>query len=72
MLNLFDQAVRAGEAQRVGALIGQRPLIPALKGCRQCGTLAMIASPALGRCADCGQELEVMSSPQSPSPHSPA
>lgn len=60
MLELFDQAIAAGEAQREGARVGQRPLIPALKGCRRCGTTAMIASPELGRCADCDQELEVV------------
>ena len=62
MMNLFDQAVRAGEAQRESTVFGQRPLIPALKGCRDCGTVAMIASPALGTCSDCGKDLEVLPS----------
>jgi hypothetical protein len=63
MMDLFDQAIRAGEAQREGSALGQRPLIPAMMGCRDCGTLAMISAPALGTCADCRRELEVMPAP---------
>jgi hypothetical protein len=60
LANLFDQAVQASEALRETAIGGRDTLIPALMGCRDCGTVAMIASPALGRCADCGAELEIL------------
>jgi hypothetical protein len=57
---MFDQAVQAGEAQRESVASGRRSLIPALMGCLDCGTVGMIASPALGICADCGAELSVI------------
>ena len=58
---MFDQAVRAGEAQREG---GASALIPALMGCLDCGTVEMIASPALGTCADCGTAFSVLRADQ--------
>ena len=61
---LFDQAVQAGEAQREFTASGQSSLTPALMGCLDCGTMAMIASPTLGTCADCGAELSVLSPDQ--------
>jgi hypothetical protein len=61
MINaIFDDAVRASEAERETALRGQRTVAPALMGCPDCLTVAMIASPALGTCADCGAELEIL------------
>ncbi|HEX2134491.1 MAG TPA: hypothetical protein VHG30_01090 [Microvirga sp.] len=58
MLNeMFDQAVRAGEAQREG---GASALIPALMGCLECGTVEMIAAPVLGTCAACGAAFSVL------------
>jgi rRNA maturation protein Nop10 len=32
----------------------------ALKGCPECGTSQMIASPTLGTCDDCGSHLVVL------------
>ena len=57
---LFDQIVRTSDAVRDSAGARQGALYPALKGCRDCGTMAMIASAILGVCADCGAELTVM------------
>jgi hypothetical protein len=36
-------------------------LIPALKGCPDCRTVQMIASPELGVCVDCGAAMRVLS-----------
>ena len=48
-------------AGRALADTGHAPMVPALGGCRDCGTLRMIASPApLGACPDCGTDLEVL------------
>ena len=60
----FEQAVQAGEAQRESAGSGLRSLVPALMGCVDCGTVEMIASPALGVCPDCGADLSVLRSDQ--------
>lgn len=65
MLNdMFEQAVLASEAQREGAGSRQGTVLPALMGCLDCRTVAMIASPALGACADCGAELKVLRADQ--------
>ena len=64
MMEMFDQAVRAAEAHRASMKEGHTTLVPALKGCLGCGTIAMIASPELGTCADCGAELTVLSAQQ--------
>jgi membrane protease subunit (stomatin/prohibitin family) len=61
---MFDQAVQAGEAQRESAARGMGSLIPALMGCANCGTVEMIAAPALGICPDCGAGLSVLSADQ--------
>ena len=58
---MFDQAVRAGEAQREG---GTSALIPALMGCLDCHTVEMITSPTLGTCADCGTAFSVLRADQ--------
>ena len=51
---MFDQAVQAGEAVRDSGVVA---LIPALHGCAECGTVAMISGPTMGVCEDCGVEL---------------
>jgi hypothetical protein len=40
---------------------GQQPLEPALCGCVACGVVRMIASPVLGLCQECGEELGLLS-----------
>jgi hypothetical protein len=35
-------------------------LMPAFKGCIACESVAMIASPDLGKCATCGADLTVL------------
>jgi hypothetical protein len=55
---MFEQAIQASEAMRAQ---NQGTLIPALSGCRACGTMHMIAAPVLGVCEDCGGELTVPS-----------
>jgi hypothetical protein len=57
---MFDQAVQFSEAFRQGASQMQGSLIPALKGCPHCRSVHMIAAPALGICADCGDEMRVL------------
>ncbi len=50
---MLDQAVQAGEAVRHSGAVA---LIPALHGCVDCGTVAMISGPVMGVCEDCGVE----------------
>jgi len=57
---MFEQAVQVSEAHRQGASRMQGNLRMAMKGCLECGTMHMIASPELGRCVDCGSELQVL------------
>jgi hypothetical protein len=58
---MFEDAVRVSEALRLAAAEASfRPLMPALAGCRACGTAEMIAAPALGTCLACGAELVVL------------
>jgi len=56
---MFEQAVQASEALRQAAQ-DQGTLIPAVAGCRTCGTARMIAAPALGSCEGCGAGLTVL------------
>jgi hypothetical protein len=58
---MFDHVVQVSEAFRQSAGQMQGSLRPAMKGCPECGTTHMIASPALGTCVDCGSELQVLS-----------
>jgi len=51
---MFDQAVQVSEAHREGASRMQGTLRMAMKGCPECGTMHMIASPEFGTCTDCG------------------
>ena len=57
---MFEQAVQVSEALRESAQQVQGSLHMALKGCPECQTTQMIASPALGICEDCGSELVVL------------
>lgn len=57
---MFEQAVQVSEAHRLAASQMQGTLRMALKGCPECKTTHMIASPELGRCVDCGSELQVI------------
>jgi hypothetical protein len=52
---MFEQAVQASDALQWSAR-SDAALIPALSGCRACGTTQMIAAPVLGICEDCGAE----------------
>lgn len=61
---MFDHVVQVSEAFRQGASRMQGSLRPAMKGCPQCRTMQMIASPALGTCVDCGADLKVLSEDQ--------
>ena len=63
---MFDQVVEVSEAFRQSAGQMQGSLRMALKGCPECGTSHMIASPGLGICADCGSSLRVLPDPQDP------
>ena len=64
LTEMFDQAVQASEAQREWTATGKGSLIPALMGCAECRSVAMIAAPALGTCADCGADLIVVRADQ--------
>ncbi|SCZ07764.1 hypothetical protein [Microvirga guangxiensis] len=57
---MFEQAVQVSEAYRQGASQMQGTLRMALKGCLHCRTAQMIASPELGTCTDCGEDLQVL------------
>lgn len=57
---MFEQAVQVSEAFRESAHRMQASLHMALKGCPECGTTQMIASPSLGLCEDCGSTLIVL------------
>ncbi len=58
---MLDQIVQVSEAFRKGASQMQGSLRMAMKGCPECRTKQMIASPELGICADCGSSLKVLS-----------
>jgi hypothetical protein len=66
---MLEQAVQASEAMRRAAQLSHGALIPALSGCRTCGTVQMIAAPALGLCEDCGAELTLLSNSPEPMEH---
>lgn len=57
---MFEQAVQVSEAFRESAPQMQGSLHMALKGCPECQTTQMIASPILGVCEDCGSSLVVL------------
>lgn len=57
---MFAHVVQVSEAFRLGAGQMQGSLRPAMKGCPECRTMHMIASPALGTCIDCGAEMTVL------------
>jgi hypothetical protein len=57
---MFEQAVQVSEAHRQGASRMQGTLRMAMKGCPECKTMQMIASPELGTCVDCGSRLQVL------------
>lgn len=57
---MFESIVQASEAHREGAQRMAGSLRMALKGCPECGTSQMIASPSLGICDDCGSSLVVL------------
>jgi len=59
---MFEQAVQVSEALRQSAPQMQGSLHMALKGCPECQTAQMIASPTLGLCEDCGSTLVVLPS----------
>ena len=58
---MLKQIVQASQAMAESASTGQQPLEPALCGCVACGVVRMIASPVLGLCQGCGEELRVLS-----------
>ncbi|MGF9759223.1 hypothetical protein AAII07_28890 [Microvirga sp. 0TCS3.31] len=57
---MFESIVQASEAHRESAHHMVGSLRMALKGCPECGTAEMIASPSLGKCDDCGSGLVVL------------
>jgi hypothetical protein len=59
---MFEQAVEVSEAFRQGASQMRGSLHMALKGCPECRTTQMIASPSLGSCEKCGSDLVVLPS----------
>ena len=61
---MFDEVVEVSEAFRQSADQMQRSLRMAMKGCPECGTAHMIASPSLGICDDCGSSLRVLPASQ--------
>lgn len=54
---MFDHVVQASEAFRESAHHMQGSLRMVLKGCPECRTTHMIASPSLGACEDCGSAM---------------
>lgn len=58
---MFELAERLSAALAdAGAGAFKATLAPALSGCRDCGTVQVIASPLLGTCRDCGGALSVL------------
>lgn len=66
---MFDQAVQASDAMREAAHSARGRLLPALAICKSCNSARIIASPVLGRCIDCGAELDVRQSTESAPPN---
>ncbi len=58
---MLSQIVQASQAMTESQSSGQQSLEPALCGCVACGVVRMIASPVLGLCQECGEELGVLS-----------
>jgi hypothetical protein len=54
--DMLERLVLASEAMRAAGA----SLLPAMSGCRNCGTMRVIASPVLGVCPDCGDEFTVL------------
>jgi hypothetical protein len=61
---MFETIVQASEAFRESAGRMQGTLRMAMKGCPECRTAHMIASPSLGTCDDCGSSLVVLPNDQ--------
>jgi len=59
---MSNRIVQTSEALGRAAERGSEPLIPALCGCRECGTMHLIAAPLIGICAACGAELALLHS----------
>jgi len=57
---MFEKTAELSDAFRQGAPRMEGTLRMAMKGCPQCGTEHMIASPVLGICEECGSELVVL------------
>jgi len=57
---MFENIIQASEAHRISAPQMLGSLRMALKGCPECRTAHMIASPSLGLCDDCGSSLVVL------------
>ena len=57
---MFESIVQASEAHRRSAHHMLGSLRMGLKGCPECRTSQMIASPSLGICDDCGSSLVVL------------
>jgi hypothetical protein len=57
---MFERIVQASETHRESAHRMAGSLRMALKGCPECRTTQMIASPSLGICDDCGSSLMVL------------
>jgi hypothetical protein len=57
---MFEDVVQASEAYRDSAHHMVGSLRMALKGCPECRTTQMIASPSLGICDDCGSSLVLL------------
>jgi hypothetical protein len=57
---MFEQSILVSEAFRQSAAQMQGSLRMAMKGCIKCGTRQMIAEPILGKCAECGGQLQLI------------
>lgn len=57
---MFDHMIQISEAFQQGSCYMQSSLRMAMKGCLECRTMHMIASPELGTCIDCGSSLQVL------------
>ncbi len=57
---MFESIVQASEAHRESARLMVGSLRMAMKGCPECRSTQIIASPSLGICDDCGSSLVVL------------
>lgn len=62
---MLERIIEVSEALRHGQSQMQGCLHMAMKGCPECRTQQMIASPELGICAECGSSLQVLETGQS-------